>query len=108
MEFAPGVRVGVKVVDSRGKPLSDVRVECVYENGFHWVARGVTGSEGMTGISVPVHSRGRFRTVCADRQAETFIEEAVPYEVAGPEDAGREFTLPLSDKMIQRLSEQIP
>jgi hypothetical protein len=31
------------------------------------------------------------------------VEESTPYEVAGPEDAGREFVLTLSDAFVEQL-----
>ncbi len=105
VKFPPGVEVVVKVADSRGAPVDGVMVGCMDEAGVRWSYGNVTGTDGTVGIHVPVQSSGTFRVGYVDREAGRFIEETIPYRVAGPEDAGREFVLRLSDKFLKELRE---
>ncbi len=108
VEFPPTMQVAVKVINSAGTPVPGVRIDCVYEDGFHWVAREATNADGIVTLSVPTHSGGKFRTSHYDRQTQTLTEESTPYAVGGEEDAGKEFTLQLSNEMVRRLSGEKP
>jgi hypothetical protein len=103
VSFPPGVQVVVKVVDRADHPLSDVRIDCMYENGYQWLVWRPTDAEGVVTLSVPAHSTGRFRTAHYDKQTETPTEESIPYEVGGDESAGKEFILRLSDAFVEQM-----
>ncbi len=105
VEFLPSVQVGVRVIDDEGAPVPGVRIDCVYDDGFQWMAPTPANAEGIVTLSVPAHSAGRFRIAHYDRQTETLTEESTPYTVAGEEDTGKVFTLRLSDALIERLRE---
>jgi hypothetical protein len=105
LELKAGIQVAVKVVDSAGNGVPGARIGCVSEDGVQWMMTVLSDSQGAATWSVPAHSAGRFRVVHYDRQTQTATEESVPYAVAGEEDAGKEFTLRLSDAFLRQLRE---
>jgi hypothetical protein len=108
LELKPGVKVIIKAVDSAGNSVPGVRIDCVYDDGFQWLVKVPTDAQGVAALGVPAHSAGTFRTTHYDKQTQTATEESTPYTIAGEEDAGKEFTLQLSDLMVQLLSGEKP
>jgi hypothetical protein len=107
-ELKPGVPVVVKVVDSAGTPISNERIGCVYEDGFQWMPPERTDADGKITIGVPANSTGQFRIGRYVEQTQMHVESSTPYTVAGQEDAGKEFTLQLSDELVQLLLGERP
>ena len=98
-----GVEIRVKVVDSKGDALLGVPVRC--SEGVHAMLSipQRTDDEGVAFIRFRPHTRGRILVIHRDRHTGEVTEESVPYEVAGREDAGREFVLVLSDEFLTQL-----
>ena len=99
IKIAP--QVFVKVVDSEGNPVAGVPVQHWFE-GFGLLFTNGTDKDGRASFYVRYNHKGKFVVSCEGRDSK--LEEAIPYEMGGEEDAGCEFTLQLSDKMVQQLS----
>ena len=99
VDFPPALQVAVRVVDSAGKPLEGINVLCQDKRG-----RGaVTNGDGIAHLFVVPNSEGYFIVECWDKETRRLVWEGAPYRVAGPQDAGREFVLPLSDAFLEQL-----
>jgi hypothetical protein len=108
VEFAPTLEVIVKAIDSQGRPVPGVSVSCTDEQiGLCLFARDPTDEMGRTSLTVSVHSSGRFVARAVTRLNPTPHDESFPYQVAGTEDAGKEFVLSLSDEMVQLLTAEV-
>jgi hypothetical protein len=66
-----------------------------------WVLPHSTDEDGRTWFNVHPHSKGKFY-VGLDG-VEQKKEQAICYEIGGEEDAGREFSLQVSDEMLEAL-----
>lgn len=106
VEFRPGVEVLLKVVDHQNHPLGGVQVTCLDEDRTTWDAWQQTNEAGMVTIRVNAHSTGQFLVRAYNRQTRERLEEGMPYQVGGDEDAGRQFTLIVSRDMAMALAEQ--
>jgi len=104
-EFTPAVEVKLRLVDSANKPLARVRGSCLDEDGHDIGQFLVSDENGMIAVGVPPNSRGRFVFRSYDRAAQQSFEQSMDFEVGGPEDAGMEFTLRLSDELVAHLFE---
>jgi hypothetical protein len=108
-DFQPAFEVTVKVIDPGGEPVEGVAVRCRDVDGFSWGLSGrgrmpITDENGKSALYVPAHSKGEFIVTSYDRASDTHLHEGTPYEVAGEaEDAGKQFTLQLSDEMLSLL-----
>lgn len=110
-DFQQTFGVTVKVIDSAGMPVEGLRVGCRDMDGFLWgSSRGhipITDENGKVVLYVPPYSNGEFLVVCPDRLSEKRLEEGIPYKIAGQkEDAGRVFSLQLSDEILSCMYEQ--
>ncbi len=106
VEFPPGVEVRVCVVDEQGHPLGGITVFCFDEDEMMPQRKRPTDEAGMTTIHVAAHSRGLFLVQAYDPQSRETLEESIPYEVGGDEDAGQQFTLIVSREMATALAER--
>jgi hypothetical protein len=104
VEPSTGIELAVKVIDSRGQPVSGVRISCVDESGYAWGGALPTNEAGQTVAHVALNSTGRFCIVGLDPATRERVEQCVPYTVAGQEDAGKEFILQLPDEMVRLIS----
>jgi protocatechuate 3,4-dioxygenase beta subunit len=103
LEFQPGLEVLVKVLDRQGNPRARVPVYAVDESGLSWSVRQLTDASGIVKVRVPSRSTGKFSVWHFDRQTLERQEENVTFAVGAEEDAGKEFTLSLSDEFIAAL-----
>jgi hypothetical protein len=102
--FEPALAVQVRVVDSAGRALEGIpvrRVE-VRPDGTGWDVPHNTDEHGIAWFHVVPNSTGLFGVLC-HVSGGVSLQEMVDYKVGGPEDAGREFVLRLSDKMLAHL-----
>jgi hypothetical protein len=104
LDFHPNMKVAVRVIDGKSKPVPGVTVWLSTEGTYHG-PRAVSDRNGIAFINVPPYSKGEFAVVYYDKLTSTTLREAIPYEVAGEDDAGRQFILQLSDEMISSLFE---
>jgi len=102
--FQPALKVFVKVVNSAGEPVEGVPVGPVGKKlgDRYWGVVHNTDERGIARFNVPAYSSGEFGVRCVDDD-DVYLKESIPYEIAGEEDSGREFTLTLSDEMLYHL-----
>lgn len=101
--FRSGMEIGVRVVNARNEPLATIPILCIDEDDMSRHLQ--SDANGRATIGVWPHSSGRFCIAYIDYETLERFEECVPFTVGGKEDAGREFTLTLSDEMIERLAQ---
>jgi len=97
-DFPRAVQIVVKVVNSAAQPVKGVGVSALDEDGRLTYAGASSDEDGLARIGVPPNSKGQFavwRIAAAGK-----LQHAIPYQVAGQEDAGKEFTLRLSDEIL--------
>ncbi|MEN6574803.1 MAG: hypothetical protein ABFD90_00560, partial [Phycisphaerales bacterium] len=105
VEFPPAIQVVARVIDSAGKPLEGIAIRCL-PDGLDTANRcGVTDVEGCAHVYVPPHSQGQLVAEYDNDQTGNTVREGIAYLVAGDEDAGKEFILPLSDEFLKGLLE---
>ena len=101
--FPEAMRVTVRVVNAAGEPLEGINVRGC-SSASHYSGRGsVSDGRGIAHVYVPMHSQGELVVRYHDRETLLPVRESAPYEVAGREDAGREFVLVLSDEFLTQL-----
>lgn len=100
IDFKPTFKVAVKVVDSSSEPVEGLAVSGLDENGLFMGQKAITNANGIVMLFVPPHSKGRFTVSYFDKSTRKNIQEGTFYETAGQEDAGKQFTLLISDEML--------
>jgi hypothetical protein len=103
--FEPALAVQVKAVDAAGQALEGIPIRklCVGSDGKRaWSVPHNTDEQGLARFHVVPNSTGSFGVFCGSRESGP-LNATVDYEVGGPEDAGREFVLRLSDEMLAQL-----
>jgi len=103
IDFKPNYKVAVKVIDSSSEPVEGVAISCFDEYGLFMGQKPITNGNGIVMLYVPPHSKGRFVVTYYDKSTKKNIQEGISYETAGQEDAGRQFTLQISDEMLYQL-----
>jgi len=101
-EFGATIKVAVKVVDQQGKPLEGVSVRQT-KNGLYWGQQAITNHQGVGIFCVPLYSEGDFVVGCFGESLPRPLTERTRYQVGGQEDTGKEFTLRLSDEILNLL-----
>ena len=101
-EFGPTIKVAVKVVDPQGKPVEGVNVR-QSDTGLYWGQQAITNHQGVAIFRAPLYSEGDFVVGYFDESLPGAVTERTRYQVGGEEDTGKEFTLQLSDEMLQQL-----
>jgi len=103
LDFKTNYKVAVKVVDSSSKPVEGVEVRGLDENGLYMGHKSITNENGIVMLYVPPYSKGMFTVSYYDKSTKKTIQDGISYETAGQEDAGRQFTLQISDEMLYEL-----
>jgi hypothetical protein len=103
VDFAPTVPVAVKVIDSAGDPVAGITVKSLADKCHYPGFGAATDTTGVAHLPVAAHFSGRAFVEYQDPRTNTTAREAVPCRIAGPEDAGREFVLQLSDTFPEQL-----
>lgn len=97
----PAVKVFVDVISTAGNPVEGVPVAalCRYGETTH-----NTDENGIAQFDLARYSKGEFVVqYYEDDPNQMYLREAVPYEIAGEEDAGCVYTLSISDDMLYYL-----
>ncbi|MBN2133250.1 MAG: hypothetical protein JW741_27370 [Sedimentisphaerales bacterium] len=102
--FTTGIGVTVRVVDPNGAPMEGVTIFSTDSDRLLLYTNQRTDTEGIARLNVPAHSTGCLCALAIDPVTRERIEEHVGYEVGGEEDAGKEFTLRLSDAFLEQLT----
>ena len=104
VHFPPTLKVLVRAADSKGRSVHGARIKCVDEKeGFTWALPPFTAEDGIAVVYVLPDSKGRFVIESFDPVSQQLLTESFPYQVTGTEDAGKEFTIQLSDEILQQL-----
>ncbi|MHC4323931.1 MAG: hypothetical protein ACYSUX_06635 [Planctomycetota bacterium] len=103
IDFEPNFRIAVKVIDSSSEPVEGVAVSYFDEYGLFMGQKPITDEDGIVKLYVPPHSKGKFTVSYFDESTKETIQDGISYETAGREDAGRQFTLQISDEMLYQL-----
>jgi len=99
--------VQVRVTDSAGETLEGIPIRTVEvgRDGMqYWSVSHNTDEQGIARFHVVPNSTGSFGVLHHDDKVGV-LKETSDYKVGGPEDAGREFVLKLSDEMVALLLE---
>jgi len=101
VDFGPALKVKVMLIDSSGQPVEGITVRQVSENGLFWGRWGVTNTDGIAFLNVARYSKGKFVVQdYAKPPPQKRLLEGIAYQIGGQEDAGKEFTLRLSDEIL--------
>jgi hypothetical protein len=103
--FEPALVVQVRVIDAAGQAQEGIPVRrlLVDRDGTRgWSVPHNTDGQGLARFYVVPNSAGSFGVSCGNRDSGP-LNATVDYQVGGPEDAGREFVLPLSEEMLALL-----
>lgn len=110
--FEPLLNIKVRLVDSEGDSIEGVTVYARFRiNGlFQRPQDSITDKNGIASFNVHPNCQAEFqvryipqRGNATNTQPAQPIVESVKYEITGPEDQGKQFTLQLSDKMLEML-----
>jgi protocatechuate 3,4-dioxygenase beta subunit len=103
IDFGPAFKVAIKVVDSSNEPVEGVAVSCLDEFDLFMGQKAITNESGIVMLYVPPHSRGKFIVSYYDETTRNNIQEGIFFKTAGQEDAGKQFTLRISDEILELL-----
>jgi hypothetical protein len=100
-EFKPALEVSVRVVNSQARAIEGipVRVLC---GGNAWSVPHNSDESGLARFYVAPNSSGQFG-VLYHEDGGVHLNETIPYTIGGDEDSGRQFTLQLSDEILNFL-----
>jgi hypothetical protein len=95
LDFTRAVPILVKVIDAAGGPAEGVTVRSLLGKGGYPGPEAVTDANGIARLRAAANSEARLVLERNEPETGTAIRAEMVCRVAGPEDAGREFVLPL-------------
>jgi len=99
------ISVQVRVTDSAGQALEGIPIRTLEvgpDARQYWSVSHNTDEQGVARFHVVPNSTGSFGVLHHDETVGV-LKETLDYKVGGPEDAGREFILQLSDELVALL-----
>lgn len=100
-EFRPALEVYVQVVNAQSHMIEGVPVR-VLRDGNSWSVAHNTDESGIALFHVAPNSQGQFG-VSYRGEGGLYMKETIPYQIGGDKDSGRQFTLNLSDEILDIL-----
>jgi hypothetical protein len=100
-QFEPALEVYVQVTNSQGQAVEGVPVS-ILRDGNIWSVTHNTDESGIAGFNVVPYSEGRFGVGCKGEGGE-YLTETIPFQMGDSTDSGRQFTLQLSDRILELL-----
>ncbi len=100
-EFKPALDVYVQVTNSKSQAIEGVPVRML-RDGKAWSVPHNTDESGMARFNVIPYSKDEFGVIYRKEDGE-FLKETIPFQIGGDEDSGRQFTLQLSDEILELL-----
>jgi len=100
-EFKPALEVYVQMTNTQGLAIEGVPVR-VLRNGDTWSVAHNTDESGIALFHVAPNSHGQFG-VSYHGEGGLYLNETIPYDMGGNQDSGRQFTLQLSDEILNFL-----
>jgi len=84
-------------------PVEGLSVSGCDEFGLFLGQKAITNENGIVMLYVPPYSKWMFTVSYYSKSTKETIQDSISYETAGKEDAGRQFTLQISDEMLYQL-----
>ena len=100
-EFKPALEVYVQVTNSQGQAIEGIPVR-VLRDGNTWSVAHNTDESGIALFHLAPYSQGQFG-VSYHEEGGLYLNETIPYHMGGNKDSGRQFTLQLSDEILDYL-----
>ena len=100
-DFKAALDVYVQVINSKSQAIEGVPVR-VMRDGKGWSVSHNTDESGLARFNVVPYSIGEFGVSCRGKDGQ-FLKETIPYQIRGSTDSGRQFTLQLSDEILELL-----
>jgi len=100
-EFEPALEVYVQVTNSLGQAVEGVPVRML-RDGNGWSVPHNTDESGIARFNVVPNSEGEFGVIY-HQESGVLLKETIPFHVGGDNDSGRQFTLKLSDEILELL-----
>jgi hypothetical protein len=98
IEFKTAIEILIKAIDEKGSPVSRITITCV--DGTH-ESSASTDSGGTAKPLVTINSSGKIFFSTVDLQTGKRVEKSIPYQVGGPEDAGKTYTLQIPEALLK-------
>ncbi len=99
--FLPALSVSVYVTNMQGEPVEGVPVR-IMRSSNAWGLPHNTDESGTARFHVAPHSQGTLGVLYHGEDGR-HLTETISYEIAGGEEAGRQFIMQLSDDMLYHL-----
>ena len=101
-EFRPALEVYVQVTNSQGRAIEGVPVRMLLRDSNTWSVAHNTDESGIALFHVAPNSQGQFG-VSYHEEGGLSLNETIPYNVGANKDSGLQFTLQLSDEILDLL-----
>ncbi|HUT47220.1 MAG TPA: carboxypeptidase-like regulatory domain-containing protein [Sedimentisphaerales bacterium] len=101
-QFKSALEVYVQVTNSQGRAIEGVPVRMLLRDSNTWSVAHNTDESGIARFHVAPNSQGQFG-VSYHGEGGLFLKETTSYQIGGDEDSGRQFTLRLSDEVLDLL-----
>ena len=100
-EFKPALEVYVQVTNAQGRAIEGVPVRTL-RDGNTWSVPHNTDESGIARFHAIPNSQGQFG-VSYHGEGGVYLKETIPYTIGSDNDSGRQFTLQLSDEILDLL-----
>lgn len=100
-QFKAALDVYVQVINSKSQAIEGVPVR-ILRDGKVWSVPHNTDESGIARFNVNPYSVGQFG-VTYHKVGGGFLKETIPFQIGGSTDSGRQFTLQLSDEILELL-----
>ena len=100
-DFKAALEVYVQVINSQGEVIEGVPVNML-RDGKAWSVSHNTDESGFACFNVIPYSIGEFR-VFYHKEGGGYLKENIHFQIGGNTDSGRQFTLQLSDEILELL-----
>jgi hypothetical protein len=100
-QFEPALEVYVQVINSKSQAIEGVPVR-MFRDGRAWSVPHNTDESGIARFNVVPYSMGEFGVIY-HKDGGGFLKETIPFQIGGNTDSGQQFTLQLSDEILELL-----
>jgi hypothetical protein len=100
-QFKAALDVYVQVINSKSQAIEGVPVRML-RDGKAWSVTHNTDETGLARFNVIPYSIGEFGVIYHKDGGE-FLKETIPFQIGGNTDSDRQFTLQLSDEILELL-----
>jgi hypothetical protein len=100
-QFKPALEVYVQVINSKSQAIEGVPVNMLRDGKASSVSHN-TDESGLACFNVIPYYMGEFGVIY-HKEGGGFLKESIPFQIGGNTDSGRQFTLQLSDEILELL-----